>query len=128
MGNIRKETEEERQLRLIRTALQALPDDYPVNLRRAMEYAAYIQGARKAILKVAEIFPQLFKGKDAPYNKAVFDLITGSLKATDFFLTELTADNRQVAMRYDNHVRDNRGRLKSCDACFCVESTILQKI
>lgn len=118
----------EKQVQQIRLALQSLPNDYPVDLRQLKEYAAYMQGARKAILKVEEMFPQLFGGKNAVRNKALFSLVTSSLKATDLFLNQVTIGNAEVMIGFENIQKNKSGKIVSADAYFFSERTVKNKL
>jgi len=94
-----------------------------VELGRLREYSAYISGARAAIQKFSELFPDLFqgKGKDAPYNRALLTLVLSSKRNTDLFL-------RGEQTSYRNFVKDKKGKIVSCEAFFFKETIQFKEI
>lgn len=100
--------------RYLKDALKELEADLHVrvDMSKLQQYSAYMQGARVAILAFAEQFPQLFKGKDAAYNKALVNLVASSLLDTENFLT------KEYEIRFRNHVQDKKGKCIACEAYF----------
>lgn len=83
-----------------------------VDLRRVQQYSAYLQGARAAIEAVVKRFPQITNGKDAPYNKAIIELVLSSKRNMDLFLTG------EYEIRFRNHKNDRKGKCIECEAYF----------
>lgn len=94
----------------------------PADLRRVAEYSAYLQGALAAFQAFADEFPQIFKGKDAAYHKAVFELATSSKRAADLYLS------RAYQVRFRNHKVDKKGKLLSCEAYFAQPVTTIREV
>lgn len=84
----------------------------PVDTRKVYVYAAYLQGARKAMEVMAKHFPQIFKGKEAVYNKAEFQLAISSLRNTDLYLSE------EHEIHFRNHEAGKNGKCIKCEAYF----------
>ena len=84
----------------------------PVDMHKLYTYSAYLQGARKAMGVMAAHFPQIFKGKDAVYNKAEYELAISSLRNTDLYL----ANEHEIHFR--NHVSNKKGKCTKCEAYF----------
>lgn len=88
----------------------------PVDMRKLYTYSAYLQGARKAMEVMAARFPQIFKGKEAVYNRAEYELAVASLRNTDLYLT----NGHEI--RFRNHVSDRKGKCTKCEAYFAGEA------
>ena len=74
-----------------------------IDLRRVKQYSAYLKGAMAATEAFVKCFPQITKGKDAPYNKAIIELALSSKRNIDLFLTG------EYEIRFRNHKNDSRG-------------------
>lgn len=96
--------------------------DIPINLRYVQQYSAYLQGARMAITKMAEFFPEIFKGKNGVYNNAVYQLITSTLRNTDLFLTG------EYEIRFRSHKNDRKGKCTECEAYYSETITINKEV
>lgn len=96
--------------------------DIKIDLRRLQEYSAYLQGARKAVMLIQNQFPELSKGKEAVYNKAILSLITNSLRNTDLWLSE------EYEIRFRNHKRNKKDKLLSCEAYFGTVMSYIQEV
>ena len=96
--------------------------DIKIDLRRLQDYSAYLQGARKAVMLMQKQFPELSKGKEAVYNKAILSLITNSLRNTDLWLSE------EYEIRFRNHKRNKKDKLLSCEAYFCTVMSYIQEV
>lgn len=100
--------------RHLKEALEELEADLhvQVDMNKLQQYSAYMQGARAGIVAITNQFPQLFKGKDAAYNKALVKLVTSSLHDTENFLM------KEYEIRFRNHVQDKKGKCVACEAYF----------
>lgn len=96
--------------------------DIKIDLRRLQDYSAYLQGARKAVMLMQKQFPELSKGKEAVYNKAILNLITNSLRNTDLWLSE------EYEIRFRNHKRNKKDKLLSCEAYFSTIVSYIQEV
>lgn len=96
--------------------------DIKIDLRRLQDYSAYLQGARKAVMLMQNQFPELSKGKEAVYNKAILSLITNSLRNTDLWLSE------EYEIRFRNHKRNKKDKLLSCEAYFGTVMSYIQEV
>lgn len=96
--------------------------DIKIDLRRLQDYSAYLQGARKAVMLMQKQFPELSKGKEAVYNKAILNLITNSLRNTDLWLSE------EYEIRFRNHKRNKKDKLLSCEAYFGTVMSYIQEV
>lgn len=96
--------------------------DIKIDLRRLQDYSAYLQGARKAVMLMQKQFPELSKGKEAVYNKAILSLITNSLRNTDLWLSE------KYEIRFRNHKRNKKDKLLSCEAYFGTVMSYIQEV
>ena len=96
--------------------------DIKIDLRRLQDYSAYLQGARKAVMLMQKHFPELSKGKEAVYNKAILSLITNSLRNTDLWLSE------EYEIRFRNHKRNKKDKLLSCEAYFGTVMSYIQEV
>lgn len=96
--------------------------DIKIDLRRLQDYSAYLQGARKAVMLMQKQFPELSKGKEAVYNKAILSLITNSLRNTDLWLSE------EYEIRFRNHKRNKKDKLLSCEAYFGTIMSYIQEV
>lgn len=96
--------------------------DIKIDLRRLQDYSAYLQGARKAVMLMQKQFPELSKGKEAVYNKAILSLITNSLRNTDLWLSE------EYEIRFRNHKRNKKDKLLSCEAYFGTVMSYIQEV
>lgn len=93
-----------------------------VDMRKLYTYSAYLQGARRAMEIMAKHFPQIFKGREAVYNKAEFELAISSLKAVDLFIS----DEHEIHFR--NHINDKKGKCVKCEAYFADRVTVSKEI
>lgn len=84
-----------------------------IDLRILYQYTAYMQGARAAILRMAEEFPQIMRGKNGVYNGALIKLATSELRQTETFLNK-----SYTKIIYDNYKLDRKGKAIECDAHF----------
>lgn len=100
----------------------AADSNTPIDLRRVQQYSAYLQGARAATEAFGKCFPQITKGKDAPYNKAIIELANSSLRNMDLFLTG------EYEIRFRNHKNDRRGKCIECEAYFVRTTTITEEV
>ena len=100
----------------------AASPDIPINLRYVQQYSAYLRGAYKAIERMSELFPELFKGKNGAYNKAIVTLATSSLRNTDLFLMG------ECEIRFRNHINDRKGKCTECEAYFSETITINKEV
>lgn len=94
----------------------------PVDMRKLYAYSAYLQGARKAMEIMAKHFPQIFKGKEAVYNKAEFLLAVSSLRNTDLYLS----DEHEIHFR--NHISNKKNKCIKCEAYFVDRVTIDKEV
>ena len=99
----------------------ATASNTPIDLRRVQQYSAYLQGARAATEAIVKRFPQITKGKDAPYNKAIIDLTLSSKRNMDLFLTV-------YEIRFRNHKNDRRGKCIECEAYFARLTTTIEEV
>lgn len=90
-----------------------------VNLRNILQWSAYMQGARRAILYVMEHSGDYDSGV---YRNAVFRLITSDLRYMGMFLTE------QNEICFRNHRRDKKGKLVSVEAYFAEKVTVYREV
>ena len=93
-----------------------------IDLRRVQQYSAYLQGARAATEAFVKCFPQITKGKDAPYNKAIIELALSSKRNMDLFLTG------EYEIRFRNHKNDRRGNCIECEAYFLRLTTTIEEV
>lgn len=93
----------------------------PIDLRKVQQYSAYLQGARAATEAIVKRFPQITKGKDAPYNKAIIELTLSSKRNMDLFLTG-------YEIRFRNHKNDRRGKCIECEAYFARLTTTIEEV
>ena len=94
----------------------------PIDLRRVQQYSAYIQGARAATEAFVKCFPQITKGKDAPYNKAIIELTLSSKRNMNLFLTS------EYEIRFHNHKNHPRGKCIECEAYFARLTTTIEEV
>ena len=94
----------------------------PIDIRRVQQYSAYLQGARSATEAFVKCFPQITKGKDAPYNKAIIELALSSKRNMDLFLTG------EYEIRFRNHKNDRRGQCIECEAYFARLTTTIEEV
>lgn len=94
----------------------------PIDLRRVQQYSAYLQGAMAATDAIVKRFPQITKGKDAPYNKAIIELALSSKRNMDLFLTD------EYEIRFRNHKNDRRGKCVECEAYFARLTTTIEEV
>lgn len=94
----------------------------PIDLRRVQQYSAYLQGAMAATEAFVKCFPQITKGKDAPYNKAIIELSISSKRNMDLFLTG------EYEIRFRNHKNDRRGKCIECEAYFARLTTTIEEV
>lgn len=100
----------------------AAASDIPIDLRRVQTYSAYLRGAKAAISAFAACFPQIFKGKDAAYNKAFYRLVTSTLRNTDLFLSG------EYEIRFRNFKSDRKGKCVECEAYFSRQVTVNEEV
>lgn len=117
MTNDKKETEE---FDVLRKMAAAMP--IKLNMRKLVTYSAYLQGARMALLAFADEFPQIFKGKEAVYNKAVVELATASLRNVDLFLS------KEYEIHFRNHEHNKQGKCVKCEAYFAERVVVSREI
>lgn len=91
----------------------AVEMDIKINLHNVMYYGAYLLGAQITAEKLIPYVMQNYRGDDKVYIKAELDTITSSKRNMQLWLDE-------TQMRYRNHKRDKKGKLKSCE-CYFVE-------
>lgn len=94
----------------------------PIDLRRVQQFSAYLQGAMAATDALVKCFPQITKGKDAPYNKAIIELALSSNRNMDLFLTG------EYEIRFRNHKNDRRGKCIECEAYFARLTTTIEEV
>jgi len=76
-------------------------------------YGAYYLGALLAAKKVIElIYGEEWKGMEKPYREATLSLITKDKRSMQLFMEGC------YEICYRNHVRDKKGKVKSCEAYF----------
>lgn len=90
---------------------------HKLNMGNLNTYSAYLQGARAAMLAFCDEFPQIFRGKEAVYNKAVVELATSSLRNTDLYLS------REYEIHFRNHENNKKGKCVKCEAYFAEQAT-----
>lgn len=90
---------------------------HKLNMGKLNTYSAYLQGARAAMLAFCDEFPQIFRGKEAVYNRAVVELATSSLRNTDLFLS------KEYQIHFRNHVSNKNGKCVKCEAYFAKQVT-----
>lgn len=90
-----------------------------VNLQNIIQWSAYMQGARQALLWMLEHEDE-FAGK--VYKQAALKLITSELRYVGMFLTQ----QNQICFR--NHKRDKKGKLVSVEVYFAEAVTIYREI
>lgn len=93
-----------------------------IDLRRVQQYSAYLQGAMAATEAIVKRFPQITKGKDAPYNEAIIELAISSKRHMDLFLTG------EYEIRFRNHKNDRRGKCIECEAYFARLTTTIEEV
>lgn len=111
------ESDEEKRL--------ALLYEPKVNLRSIMQFSAYMQGARTAVMRYGEWIKQGKrgrKGEERIYLDAEYKLITSDLGHTALWLEGATS------IYYRNHVMDKKGKLVSVEAYFGKRVTIVKEI
>lgn len=94
----------------------------PIDLRRVQQYSAYLQGAMAATEAFVKCFPQIKKGKDAPYNKAIIELAISSNRNMDLFLAG------EYEIRFRNHKNDRKGKCIECEAYFARLTTTIEEV
>ena len=98
----------------------AVVKEVQIDLRKVLHYGAYYLGAIQA---VQEVTRQLLegdkpKGEDWVYLKAFWDCITQDKRHMQLFM-------EGTEMRYRNHQRDKRGKLKSVECYFVERRTLI---
>ena len=98
----------------------AVGGELKLNAQSVAYYGAYYLGAIKAVQEVTQ---QLLesdkpKGEDWIYLKAFWDFITENKRHMQLFLDG-------TEMRYRNHQRDKKGKLKSVECYFVERRTLL---
>lgn len=117
MINDKKEAEE---FEVLRKMAAAMP--IKLDMRKLATYSAYLQGARVALLAFVDEFPQIFKGKEAVYNKAVVELATASLRNVDLFLS------KEYEIHFRNHEHNKSGKCVKCEAYFAERVVVSREI
>ena len=100
----------------------ATASNRPIDIRRVQQYSAYLQGAMAATEAIEKRFPQITKGKDAPYNKAIIELALSSKRNMDLFLAG------EYEIRFRNHKNDRRGKCIECEAYFARLTTKIEEV
>ena len=98
----------------------AVENELKLNAQSVAYYGAYYLGAIQA---VQEVTRQLLegdkpKGEDWIYLKAFWDFITKDKRNMQLFMDG-------TEMRYRNHQRDKRGKLKSVECYFVERRTLI---
>ena len=98
----------------------AVENELKLNAQSVAYYGAYYLGAIQA---VQEVTRQLLegdkpKGEDWIYLKAFWDFITKDKRNMQLFMDG-------TEMRYRNHVRDKKGKLKSVECYFVERRTLI---
>ena len=96
-----------------------------VSLNNVIQYSAYIQGARMAMLRYREWIEtgkRGRKGEERIYLDAEYRLIISDLRHTALWLEGITA------IYFRNHVRDKKGKLVSVEAYFGERVTTVREI
>lgn len=91
-----------------------------VSLNNIHMYSSYLQGARDMMLMLSENYKS--KNESQVYTKAVFKLVTSSLKHTALFMFGA------CEIGYRNHIKDKRGKLESVEAYFCEPIVVHRKV
>ncbi len=76
-------------------------------------YGAYYLGALMAVTKVVEMMNEEdWKHLEKPYREATLKLITKDKRSMQLFMDGV------YDICYRNHVKDKKGKVKSCEAYF----------
>ena len=98
----------------------SIENDVKIDLNRVQHYGAYYHGALDAALQI------IHKLKDARtktkddwiYQEAIWRLATKSKRNMELYLKE-------EEIRFRNHEKDNKGKLKSVEAYFVERRTLI---
>ena len=97
--------------------------DGMVNLRRLDQWSWKIAGARQLMRKLQE---HLYMGKGdrnwKVFDDAIITLIMDSPINMDYFL------NEEYEIRFRNHERDKKGKLKKCEAYFARKRVVYEEV
>lgn len=112
-----------RQAQDILERRMAAEKDIKINLQNVMYYGAYLLGAIQAILRVAEdvLTGDKPKGEDWIYKIAEWDFITSSKRNMQLYLDG-------TRMRFRNHKRNKKGKLKSVECYFVEYSNVMTEV
>ena len=119
-NNVKDKKEEAEEFEALRRAAASITRG--LDMRKLATYSAYLQGARAAMLAFCNEFPQIFKGKEAVYNKAVVELATSSLRNTDLYLS------REYEIHFRNHKNNKKGKCTKCEAYFAERVLISKEV
>lgn len=97
----------------------ATEHEVKVSLMKIREYSSYMQGARKAMLFWDEY--KSLKNEKA-YDDAVLRLVTSDLRYMNMFLTQSNE------IRFRNHERDKKGKIKKVEAYFVEKITLYKEV
>lgn len=85
-------------------------------------YGAYYLGALLAVTKVLEMMNEVeWKHLEKPYREATFKLITKDKRSMQLYMEGC------YDICYRNHVKDNKGKVKSCEAYFADRRVIYKE-
>ena len=97
----------------------SVENELKLNAQNIAYYGAYYLGAIQAVKKVvSELAANKPNGDDWVYLKALWDCITKDKRHMQMYL-----DGDE--MRYRNHQRDKRGKLKSVECYFIEHRTLI---
>ena len=99
----------------------AVETDIKINLRNVMYYGAYLLGAQMAAKDLIPFVMQNYRGNDKVYIKAELDMITSSKRNMQLWLDG-------TDMRYRNHKRDKKGKLKSVECYFVEQRNVITEV
>lgn len=100
----------------------AVEKDIKINLHRLVYYSAYYQGAMAAVRAVTELLrAEKPKGESWIYKEAEWDLITKSKRMMQLYLDG-------TPMRFRNHKKNNKNKLKSVEAYFCEYVSVIREV
>ena len=119
-NNVKDKKEEAEEFEALRRAAASITRG--LDMRKLVTYSAYLQGARAAMLAFCDEFPQIFRDKEAVYNKAVVELATSSLRNTDLYLS------REYEIHFRNHENNKKGKCTKCEAYFAERVLISKEV
>ena len=99
----------------------AVEKELKIDLHNLVYYGAYYMGALSAATKLGSYFKHNWRGDDRVYLDAELRLITSSKRNMQLWL-----DGTQ--MRYRNHNRNNKGKLKSVECYFVECKQVIQEV